>query len=107
MPALVISVHFEADVRARADQAHVAAQGVPELRQFVEVREPQPVAQPRNARVSADLAVRLLAPARRRVAVNQELQLAQIITLAIAGDHRTKLVNGKGPAVAADALLFE
>src|SRR5262245_40469022 len=49
--ALRVRVHLVAESRAGADQAHLAAEHIPELRQLVERRPPEQAADPRDAAV--------------------------------------------------------
>ena len=72
--------------RPRPDQAHVAAQDVQQLRQFVEMRGPHEPADPRDARVAGHRPTR----PRQRLAVM---------------DHGANLINREEPAATADADL--
>src|SRR5206468_2480246 len=54
-PALRVALDLVGDRRARADEAHVALEDVPELRQLVEARLAEPRTDARHARIAGDL----------------------------------------------------
>src|SRR5215207_3552577 len=51
----LVRLHLVRNRRARADDAHVSAQHVQELRQLVQTRAPQPPSRARDARVLVEL----------------------------------------------------
>src|SRR5690606_33910769 len=86
-------------VGARADPAHLAAQHVDHLRQFVQAGTPQEAPDLRHARVVDDLEQRIA------------LEAVKVRHFGLhhvgAVHHRAELVDGEGPPVLADALLLE
>ena len=73
-------------LRPRADQAHVAAEHVPQLRQFIEMAGPQEAAEQGNARVAGH----------RPAGAGQRLAVM---------DHGAEFEDRERPAILADALL--
>ena len=82
--------------RSRADERHVAAQDVEQLRELVEARRAQEPSHPRDPRVVRDLEVR-----RRQHAEVCELGLE----LLRVGEHRPELQHPEATAVAPGAGL--
>ncbi len=94
----MVAGHFLGDGRARTDQAHVALEHVPELRQLVEGELAQQAANGRDPRIGLGLEDR----AGHLVEVG-DVAAALVRVL----DHRPELVEHEGSAVQPDALLLE
>ena len=107
MPWLV-HLDLVRDRRARADQAHLPAHDIDQLRQLVEVRSAQEGSQPGDARVGGDrepdaLGLRVL----RRVAADQVTHVVAVPALFRAGEHAPELVQRERPATEPEPLLAE
>lgn len=102
--AEVVAVAFDflGDDRARADEAHVAADDVPELRQFVKTGLPEEGPKLRDARVMFEFEVFLPLFAGRGIFL--EVFLEGFLGIR---DHRLELVAREQHAVLADALMCE
>ncbi len=74
---------------ARPDDAHIAAQNVPKLRQLVQAPIAQEAAQRRDARIVA------------------HAQPGLLVELFRAGGHRAKFQHAERPAIGADPFLLE
>lgn len=100
--AEVVAVAFDflGDDRARADEAHVAADDVPELRQFVKAGLPEEGPELRDARVVFELEVFFPLFASRGIFL--EVFLEGFLSV---WDHRLELVAREQDAVLADALM--
>src|SRR5579884_2703171 len=90
-----VLLHFGGQRRAWSDEAHVAFNGVPELRELVEAVFPEDAADAGDARVVGDLE-------QNAVALVQVLEA--VTKLVGIGDHCSKLVATKDSALTADAV---
>src|SRR6059036_533860 len=94
----MVRAHFLGNRRTRTDQAHVAFEHVPELRQLIEREPAQDSADPCDARVGLYLE-------------HWPAHFVEVTDFAEAlvrvGDHRAEFVESKRAAVEADALLLE
>src|SRR5690606_9923447 len=90
------------DDRPGADQAHLALQHVPQLRQLVEARPAQQAADASDARVVLELMVKRPLCSQRRVALEQLLELSLGIR-----NHRAELVAREALAALPDARVTE
>src|SRR5207248_558585 len=86
--------------RSRTNEAHFAREHVPNLRQFVEARAPQPAANPCDARVAAELVIRLPLGGQLRV-------LVEILGKhgVCVWEHRAEFPSLEPPAKTTNALL--
>src|SRR3954447_1803958 len=99
-PALAPAVDLLLELRRHgpgADQAHVALQDVPELRQLVDARAPQQIPGARDARI-------VLEQQPRRVLAERPQLLHEVVRVH---DHRPELVQAEAASAAADAHLRE
>src|SRR5262249_10283265 len=85
--------------RARADQAHIAAEDVPELRQFVERCLPEDPADASDAWVALDLE-------QLRIAIFVQMLQFCLARLGV-GHHRAELQDSELAAADAHPLLSE
>lgn len=97
-----VALDFFGDNRARADEAHVAADDVPELRQLVEAGLAEEGAELCDARVVLELEVRF--PLLAGLGVLPEVLLKGLLGV---WDHGLELIARKEPAIFADALVGE
>lgn len=97
-----VALDFFGDNWARADEAHVAADDVPELRQLVEAGLAQEGAELRDARVVLELKVRF--PLLAGLGVLGKVFLQGFLCV---WDHGLELIARKEPAIFADALVGE
>lgn len=100
--AEVVAVAFDflGDDRTRPDKAHVAADDVPELRQFVKARFPQEGSELRDARVMFEFEV--LLPFLAGLGIFLEVFLESFLRVR---DHRLELVAREQNTIFADALV--
>lgn len=99
---VAVALDFFGDNRARADEAHVAADDVPELRQLVEAGLTQEGAELGDARVVLELEV--LLPLFAGLGVLLEVFLEGFLCVR---DHGLELVAREEHAMLADALMRE
>lgn len=99
---VAVALDFFGDNRARADEAHVAADDVPELRQLVEAGLPEEGAELGDARVVLELEV--LLPLFAGLGVLLEVFLEGFLCVR---DHGLELVAREEHAIPADALMRE
>src|SRR5437016_820651 len=106
MPQLV-AFDFVRNGRAWADDAHVAAQDVEELRQLIEARPSQDMPQPRHAPIRAQLVRRPLTVSLIRIGLPLNVPFLKLTVLGIvdAGVHCAKFEEQKNAAIHSDALL--
>lgn len=97
-----VAFDFLGDDRARADEAHVAADDVPELRQFVKAGLPEEGPELCDARVVFELEVFL--PLFAGLGIFLEVFFEGFLRVR---DHRLELVAREQHAVFADALVGE
>lgn len=99
---VAVALDLGCDDGARTDEAHVAADDVPELRQLVEAGLPEEGTELGDARVVLELEVRLPLPARGRILLQVSLEGFLCI-----GHHRLEFIAGEQLAILADALMRE
>lgn len=99
---VAVALDFFGDNRARTDEAHVALDNVPELRQLVEAGLPEERTELRDARVVLELEV--LFPFLAGCGIFLEVFLQGFLRVR---DHGLELVAREEPAVLADALMRE
>lgn len=97
-----VAFNFLGDDRARADEAHVAADDVPELRQFVKAGLSEERAELCDTRVVFELEV--LLPLLAGLGIFLEVLFEGFLRIR---DHRLELVAREQHAVFADALMGE
>src|SRR5262245_16448719 len=83
-------------MRTRADQAHLASEDIPQLRQFINTAFSQPPADARDTRVIGNFKPRTVIPF---------ILLAQLgfQCMGIA-DHRTEFIEGEAPLTLTNAV---
>ena len=79
--------------RARADETHLAAENVDELRQFVDAPPPQVPTDTGDARVAFEFDRRRVGRARRRRPIGDRSDVPFVNTGICVRDHRTKFVD--------------
>lgn len=99
---VAVALDLGCDDGARADEAHVAADDVPKLRQFVEAGLAEEGAELRDARVVLELEV--LLPLLAGLGVLGEVFLQGFLCIR---DHGLELVAREESAILADALVGE
>ena len=97
-----VALDFLGDDWTRADEAHIAADDVPELRQFIEAGLPEEGPELRDSRVVFELEV--LLPLFAGLGIFLEVFFEGFLRVR---DHRLKLVAREQHAVLADALMGE
>ena len=107
MPQL-IAFDFVGNRRPWAHDAHVAAQDVEELREFVNARPAQYPAEPRHAIIAAQLISRSIVVAEIRISKSLDVPALKLSMRCVIRSraHRAKFVEEKNAAVHADAFLF-
>ena len=95
------------DGRARADEAHVAAKDVEELRQLVEARAAEPATGARHARVVVQFVDGPLAVAHVRAGPTLDVAplVLSVLSVVRACAHRSELEEEEYATVHPDALL--
>src|SRR5438128_4230315 len=87
------------DVRARADEAHLASQHVPQLRELIKARPPQERADTRDPRVAGHLVDRAA-----RLLTHQAADERRVRLRIRVGAHRAELRHTERAPEAADPL---
>jgi hypothetical protein len=91
---------FGLDDRARSDNAHLAAQNIEQLRQFIKARPSQETAEPRHAGIALQLMVS--SPFRRGVWIGNNVIGENTIAIDV---HASEFVQHEGCAVLTDSAL--
>ena len=99
---LAVAVHLFGNDRARTDEAHVSAQDIPELREFIQAVFPQEAADSGNAGVFLELEVPF--PFRPQIGPFGQKALKNLLSV---GHHGAKLVAGEEFAAMAHPLMGE
>src|SRR5207253_1139227 len=106
MPELV-GLDFVGNRRTRTDDAHVAAQYVEELRQFIEARFAEQAADTRNALIGAQLVRRAIFVAEVRFRLPSYVFALKLAMRGVvgAGTHGAKLKKEEYPPIHSHSLL--